>query len=197
MQMTDTRDWEGMRDMSARLLKERTGENVETWNRRIKRERFKDEQNLRVWLKGQGVTNYAQSLLVMERFGYPDFLLASAHELIDGQYADRSQLQPIFNAIVAAATRPGDVVIQARNTYVSLVSPRRQSARFQPLTKVRTNLILAPSDLQQSATVVKAGAVKRNSPPTRRTSMPSRIRFLFATLSLIFFFIAAAPLYRE
>ena len=27
--------------------------------------------------------------------------------------------------------------------------------------------------------------------------MPSRIRFLFATLSLIFFFIAAAPLYRE
>jgi hypothetical protein len=27
--------------------------------------------------------------------------------------------------------------------------------------------------------------------------MPSRIRFLFATLSLVFFFIAAAPLYRE
>jgi hypothetical protein len=27
--------------------------------------------------------------------------------------------------------------------------------------------------------------------------MPFRIRFLFATLSLVFFFIAAAPLYRE
>jgi hypothetical protein len=28
-------------------------------------------------------------VLVMERFGYPDYLLAAADELIDGQYADR------------------------------------------------------------------------------------------------------------
>lgn len=35
------------------------------------------------------MTGYARSLLVMERFGYPDFLRASGDELIDGQYADR------------------------------------------------------------------------------------------------------------
>jgi hypothetical protein len=69
--------------MSVRLLKERTGEDVDVWNHRIKRKRFKDEKSLRGWLAEQGVTGYAQSLLVMERFGYPDFLLSSADELID------------------------------------------------------------------------------------------------------------------
>src|SRR5215212_9489410 len=96
--MAQTRDWQAMKDMSARLLNERTGAGVETWNQRIATEGFADEQQLRIWLTGQGVTGYAQSLLVMERFGYPDFLLASADELIQGQYADRPQLRPIFDA---------------------------------------------------------------------------------------------------
>src|SRR2546427_2772634 len=110
--MAKTRDWQGMKDMSARLLKERTGEGVETWNRRIQRERLDDEEALRVWLTKQGVTGYAQSLLVMERFGYPDFLLATADELIDGQYADRAQLRPIFDALIdaTAGARPGTIL---------------------------------------------------------------------------------------
>ena len=138
--MAKTRDWQGMKDMSARLLKERTGEGVETWNRRIKRERLDDEESLRVWLTKQGVTGYAQSLLVMERFGYPDFLLATADELVDGQYADRARLRPIFDALIDAAAGLGHVTIQARKTYVSLVSPRRTFARIQATTKNRVDL---------------------------------------------------------
>src|SRR2546428_10831670 len=101
-----------MKDMSARLLMERTGEGVDVWNRRIRRERLDDEESLRVWLTKQGVTGYAQSLLVMEGFGYPDFLLATADELIDGQYADRAQLRPIFDALIDAAAG----VIQVANS---------------------------------------------------------------------------------
>jgi hypothetical protein len=78
--MTQTRDWQEMRSMSVRLLKERTSENVDAWNRRVKGKCFKDEKSLRAWLTEQGVSGYAQSLLVMERFGYPDFLLASAEQ---------------------------------------------------------------------------------------------------------------------
>jgi hypothetical protein len=129
-----------MKDMSARLLKERTGEDVETWNRRIKKERFDDTQSLRAWLTNHGVTGYAQSLLVMERFGYPDFLLASADELIDGQYADRPHLRPIFDAVIDAAAGLGDATVQARKTYVSLVTPRRTFARVRPTTKDRVDL---------------------------------------------------------
>jgi hypothetical protein len=140
MLMAQTRDWQGMKDMSARLLKERTGADVDTWNQRITTEGFADEQALRIWLTAQGVTGYAQSLLVMERSGYPAFFLASADALIQGQYADRPQLRPIFDAIVDAAAALGEVVVQTRKTYVSLVSPRRTFARIQPTTRQRVDL---------------------------------------------------------
>lgn len=140
--MVKMRDWKSMQDLSARLLKERTGEDVATWNRRIARETFNDEKSLRAWLTQQGVTGYAQGLLVMERFGYPDFLLASADDLITGQYADRPQLRPIFDAIIDAAAGRGEVTIQTRKTYVSLVTPRRTFARIQPTTKSRIDLAL-------------------------------------------------------
>ena len=48
--MAQTRDWHGMKDMSARLLKERTGEDVESWNQRITAKGFNNAQELRVWL---------------------------------------------------------------------------------------------------------------------------------------------------
>ena len=138
--MVKSMDWKGMRDMSARLLEERTGEGVESWNRRIQEEGLDDEEALRAWLTERGVTGYPQSLLVMERFGYPDFLLATADELIDGQYADRPELRPIFDAILGAAVGLGEVTIQARKTYVSLVSPKRTFARVRPTTKTRVDL---------------------------------------------------------
>ncbi len=140
--MTTTRDWRSMLDWSARLLKERTGEDVATWNRRIAQEQLNDEKSLRAWLTKLGVTSYPQSLLVWERFGYPDHLLASAEDLIEGQYADRPQLRPIFDAIINAAAGLGEVTIQARKTYVSLVTQRRTFGRIQPTTKSRVDLAL-------------------------------------------------------
>ena len=140
--MAKIRDWQSMKDMSARLLRERTGLDVTTWNERIQAQSFKDEKALRAWLDQQGVTGYAQNLLVMERFGYPDFMQASARQLIEGQYADRPQLRPIFEAILGAAAGLGEVTIQARKTYVSLVTPRRTFGRVQPTTKQRVDLAL-------------------------------------------------------
>ena len=138
--MAQPLNWQGMKEMSVRLLKERTGEDLDTWNERIQRQGFADEQQLRSWLAQQSVNGYAQSLLVMEQFGYPDFFLASADELIEDQYADRPQLRPIFDAIIKAALELGEVIIQARKTYVSLVTPRRTFARVQPTTKNRVDL---------------------------------------------------------
>jgi len=146
--MAQTRDWKGMQEMSARLLQERTGEDMHTWNQRITSAGFTDEPTLRTWLTEQGVTGYAQSLLVMERFGYPDFLIASADALIQGQYADRPQLRPIFDAIIAAAAGLGEVVVQTRKTYVSLVTPRRTFARVQPTTRQRVDLGLRLEGLE-------------------------------------------------
>ena len=136
----ETRDWSRMNEMAARLLLERTGEDVAAWNARILSEGPGDEAGLREWLEARGVTGYARSLLIRERFGYPDFLLASSDELVDGQYADRQNLRPIYNAIIEAAAGLGDVTIQARKTYVSLVGPKRTFARIQPTTRNRVDL---------------------------------------------------------
>jgi Domain of unknown function (DUF5655) len=138
--LTETRDWQRNREMWVRVLEKQTGEGVDVWKRRIGSKRLRDERTLRAWLTGQGVTGYAQALLVMERFGYPDFVLASADQLIDRQYVDRPSLRPIYEAIVKAAATCGEVAIQARKTYVSLVTPRRTFARIQPTTKTRVDL---------------------------------------------------------
>jgi hypothetical protein len=138
--MPKTYDWSRDRSMWIRVLEKSTGEGLEAWNHRIRQERFDGPDHLRGWLGERGVQGYAQSLLVMERFGYPDFLRASGDELIDAQYADRPHLRPIFDRIVAAAERMGDVTLQARKTYVSLVSPRRTFARIQAATRTRVDL---------------------------------------------------------
>ena len=76
----------------------------------------------------------------MERFGYPDFLTATADELIDAQYAGRGHLRPIFDRVLAMASIVGDVTVQARKGYVSLVSPRRTFAVVRPTTRQRVDL---------------------------------------------------------
>jgi len=134
------RDWQRNREMWVRVLEKQTGEGVDAWNRRVDLARLPDKQSLRAWLAERGVTGYAQSLLVMERFGYPDYLRATGVELVARQYADRPQLKPVYDAIVAAVANFGDVVIQVRKTYVSLVASRRTFARIQPTTKSRIDL---------------------------------------------------------
>ena len=138
--MAQVQSWQSMREWCARLLQERTGADVETWNGRIAAQPLADEDALRAWLAEQGVTGYPQMLLVMERFGYPDFLVASADELIDGQYADRPHLRPILDAVLAAAQSVGAMTVQARKTYVALVSPRRTFAVVKPTTRQRVDL---------------------------------------------------------
>lgn len=138
--MAKTQDWRQNRKMWVRVLERQTGQGVHAWNARIKEQRLGDERSLRAWLSAERVTGYAQSLLVMEQFGYPEFILATADRLIDKQYADRAQLRPICDAIIEAATGLGNIVIQARKTYISLVSPRRTFARIVPTTRDRLDL---------------------------------------------------------
>jgi len=76
----------------------------------------------------------------MERFGYPDFLLASADELLDGQYTDREGLRPILERVLAAGAGLGELHVQIRKTYVALVSGRRTFAVVKPTTRTRVDL---------------------------------------------------------
>lgn len=135
------RDWREMMASSADLLERRTGQGVVAWNAAVLESGVTDEAALREWLTEREVTGYAQMLLVMERFGYPDFLTATADELFDDQYADRPDLRPVAERVIELAQLAGaDVTIQMRKTYVSLVGPRRTFAQVVPSTRSRVDL---------------------------------------------------------
>jgi hypothetical protein len=134
----------------ARLLEERTGHGVAEWNKRVVQSGFATEPAVRKWLESQGVTGHPQRLLIMERFGYPEFLVASADELINGQYADRAALRPILDEILLAVSSLEGVQVQARKTKVSLMTPKRKFAEVAPTTKTRVDLFLRIDGEKQS-----------------------------------------------
>ncbi len=129
-----------MRERIVQILEQRTGEGIDVWIARVADLGDIDEPRLRLWLTEHGVTGYPQMLLVMERFGYPDFMLASADELIDGQYADRPQLRPILDEVLLRAMEVGEVDVQARKTWVSLVTPKRTFALVRATTRDRVDV---------------------------------------------------------
>ncbi len=136
---------------------------MESWNRRVARRRFSDEDALRRWLTKEGVTGYGKTLLVWERFGYPEYITATADDLIAGQYADRPQLRAIFDATVAVLPRIGDVAIQARKGYVSLVTKRRTFAVLQATTKDRVDLGLRLANQKVGGRLQKASGLGNGS----------------------------------
>ncbi|WP_125616894.1 DUF5655 domain-containing protein [Specibacter cremeus] len=141
------KSWRGMLDENIGLLLRRTGHGVPWWVARARAEAPKaqapdGEPATRAWLAGQGVTGYAQNPVMWELFGYPDFLLTDAAELLDGQYADRPRLRPIADAVIELALGVGDVDVQVRKTFVSLHTPRRKFAQVTPATKSAVDVLL-------------------------------------------------------
>ncbi|WP_433273090.1 DUF5655 domain-containing protein [Actinosynnema sp. CS-041913] len=162
--MLSAKNWREMVDWSAGLLRRSTGDGVPEWNRRVLESGIDSEPELRVWLKEREVTGYPQMLLVMERFGYPEFMPAGSDELVDRQYADRSELRPILDRLLAEAALLGPMHVQARKTYVALVSPRRTFAIVKASTRARVDLGLRlaghePVGRQADAPSVGNGAI--------------------------------------
>ena len=158
--MAEIKNWSRMQSISAALLERRTGAGLEEWNRRVLESgRDADDRTLRGWLTDQGVTGYPQTLLIFERFGYPDYLTASSAELIDAQYADRPALRPILDELAEVARQVGEVSVQARKGYVTFVGPRRTFALARASTKDRVDLGLRLEAAKSAGRVVKAGSM--------------------------------------
>jgi Domain of unknown function (DUF5655) len=161
--MPQPRTWEGMRTQIEEILERRTGEGVAAWNAKIAGRKPTSEGELRSWLTEQGVIGYPQMLLAMETFGYPDYLLAGADELIDGQYADRPHLRPVLDALLVAAPSLGEVEVQARKTYVTLLTPRRTFASIEPTSRSRVDLGLRLANQQPEGRLEEARSMGQSA----------------------------------
>jgi hypothetical protein len=139
-QSTRARSWQEMYVQVKAQLERQTGESLEAWKAKVAEQAPKGEPDLRAWLATQGVTGYPAMLLVNETFGYPDYLLKDADELIDGQYRDRPGLVPVYDAVVEQMLGLGYVELQARKTYVALIGPKRTFASIQATTRSRIDV---------------------------------------------------------
>jgi hypothetical protein len=119
--------------------------------------------DLKAWLNEQGVTGYPAMLLGYETFGYPDYLLSSADELIEGQYRDKPAIRPIYDALIARLPEVGEVEIQTRKTYVALIGPKRTFASIQPTTRTRVDIGLRFDDAAKAHGLEAAKSIGQSS----------------------------------
>jgi hypothetical protein len=79
--------------------------------------------------------------------------------LIEGQYADRPQLRPILEAVLAVVPGLGPVTVQARRTIVTLFTPRRAFAAIRPAARNRVDLGLRLDGTGPGGRLLAAGNV--------------------------------------
>ncbi|HTK45627.1 MAG TPA: DUF5655 domain-containing protein [Patescibacteria group bacterium] len=173
--MPDTkrpRSWREMYEQIEAQIKRETGADIAAWNKRIRERGVHSAADLKAWLNEQGVTGYPAMLLGYETFGYPDYLLSSADELIEGQYRDKPAIRPIYDALIARMPEVGEVEVQTRKTYVALIGPRRTFASIQPTTKTRVDIGLRFDDATQATGLEVAKSIGQSS-MTHRLALSS------------------------
>ncbi|ALV46946.1 hypothetical protein MB46_17130 [Arthrobacter alpinus] len=157
--------WQEMLEHNRGLLLRRTGHDVAWWLAEARAQASASEADTRRWLVENGVSGYAQNPIMWELYGYPDFFLKDAVELLDGQYADRPALRPIADAVIAltlawAEDGTANTQIQLRKTYFSLTTPRRKFAQVTPVSKSAVDIFLrldAPAVGRLEIVKVRAG----------------------------------------
>jgi hypothetical protein len=120
-----------------------------------------NDAELRAWMRdAHGITGYAQYAVSWKMFGYPDFMLRDADELLDAQYANHPELRTIANALLAWAAETEGVEIQLRKGYVSLHSARRKFAQITRANNSCVDVTLridAPAEGRLEAVKVREG----------------------------------------
>lgn len=155
------RTWQTMVDSNQALLLRKSGHDAGWWAERGREAGLKNDAALRDWMRDEhGITGYAQYAVSWEMFGYPEFMLRDADELIDAQYASHPALRPIADAFLAWAAETAGVEIQMRKGYVSLHSPRRKFAQVTRANNTTVDVALrldAPAEGRLEPVKVRAG----------------------------------------
>jgi hypothetical protein len=121
-------------------LEASSGKSLEQWVAIAKRSGKRRLGEIVAHLKDEGLT-YGYASLVAHSFLKTDAKSRSeTTDLVAEQYSgERASLKPIYDAIVKAAEKRGDVEIAPKKTYVSL-RRSKQFAIIQPSTKTRVDL---------------------------------------------------------
>ncbi|MDH3373625.1 MAG: DUF4287 domain-containing protein [Gammaproteobacteria bacterium] len=122
-------------------MKEKTGKTLEQWVAIAGRSGLAKHGELVKLLKSDHKMTHGFANLVAHKTLKSDAgSVADSSDLVVAQYSGaKAELKPIYDAIIAAATKCGDVEIAPKKSYVSL-RRSKQFAIIQPSTKTRVDL---------------------------------------------------------
>ena len=122
-------------------MKEKTGKTLEQWVKIAQRSKLEKHGQIVKHLKDEHGMTHGFANLVAHTHLESAAGSSSGDDLVAGQYGGKKEaLRPIYDALVAAATRLGaDVEVSPKKAYVSL-RRSKQFAIVQPSTATRVDL---------------------------------------------------------
>jgi len=122
-------------------LKEKTGKTLDQWIAIVKKtSAAKHGEIVRILKNDHGMTHGYANLVAHKTLKSDAGSVGETTDLISAQYAgDKANLKPIYDALIKAAQRCGEIEIAPKKAYVSL-RRSKQFAIIQPSTRTRVDL---------------------------------------------------------
>ena len=140
---------EEMAQTIARNLAEKTGKTLAQWVKIAGRSKLIKHGEIVKSLKAEhGLTHGYANLIAHKTLKSDSGSASSIGGLVDNQYAgSKAALRPIYEKLIAAVTKFGEVEVAPKNAYVSLRSAK-QFAILQPSTATRLDVGIKLKDVE-------------------------------------------------
>lgn len=148
-----------MSDTMIQNLEDKTGKSINEWIAIVKTCGIEKHKAIIDFLKSEHGLTYGYANLVAHKAKAMDAGSASGDsELIDGQYAGKEELRPVYNKLMAAVKNFGsDVEIAPKKAYVSL-RRKKQFGILQPSTKTRLDVGINLKDVPPTGRLEASGS---------------------------------------
>lgn len=150
-----------MAETMIKNLKEKSGKTLQQWLTIVKKAKLEKHGQIVKMLKGDhGMTHGFASMVAHHHLKSAAYTSGeSSDDLVSSQYAGaKSELKPIYDALIAAINKLGkDVEIAPKKKYVSL-RRKKQFAIIQPSTKDRVDVGINMKGAKETARLEKSGS---------------------------------------
>lgn len=140
-------------------MKEKTGKTLEQWIAIASRSgRAKHGELVKMLKSDHGMTHGFANLVAHKTLKSDAGSVADSSDLVAAQYSGaKADLKPIYDAIIAAAKKCGEIEISPKKSYVSL-RRSKQFAIVQPSTRTRVDLGLNLKGESATARLEESGS---------------------------------------
>ncbi len=139
-------------------LEEKTGKSIDEWVAQVSGSGLDKHGQIVKWLKSEHGLTHGYANLVAHQAKSSAAAHAADDDLVDGQYAGKESLRPIYDKLVVAVEGFGsDVELAPKKSYVSL-RRARQFGLVQPSTKSRVDVGLKLEGVEPDGRLEASGS---------------------------------------